>query len=235
MNTTTAAAAGIAPTPARPWSSTAPPASFIVASSLLAGWMFGDRLDLQRVAGFGLVAAGMLATAGPGLLDGGSNAWIGDAMFVAAGLMWAGASVLLKRWSVAPMQMTAGVAVLSAAVVLPAYAALGSPQHLAEVPLQVVLGQGLVQGLLAGIGAVLAFTRSVQLLGPAHAALYPAMVPAFGLLIGVPLTGEAITAWHALGLGLTTFGLLSSIGSMGSCLLRARFNSTDIPRTGLHR
>lgn len=82
------------------------PAAFIAASTMMSAWLFADRLGARRLVGFGLVVAGMVAIAGPGLLAGGSSAWIGDAMFVCAGLMWAGATVLVKRWGAAPLRMT---------------------------------------------------------------------------------------------------------------------------------
>ncbi len=190
------------------------PASFIVASSLLAAWVLRERISAARLVGFGFVVAGMVAIAGPGLWSAGSKAWIGDLMFIAAGLMWAGATILVKRWSASPLQMTAAVAVLSATLFLPLYALFGTPGHLMQLPWKVTVGQLAVQGLLAGVGAVLAFTRSVQLLGPAKAAVFPALVPAFGLLVGVPLTGDVVTAWQAAGLCFTTLGLLFAIGAI---------------------
>jgi drug/metabolite transporter (DMT)-like permease len=191
------------------------PATFIIGSSALAAWWLRERIGAARLVGFGFVLGGMVAIAGPGLWTAGSRAWIGDGMFIAAGLMWAGATILVRRWSAGPLQTTAAVAVLSAAVFLPLYLAFGTPQHLLQLSWPVVLGQLIVHGLLAGVGAVLAFTRSVQLLGPARAAVYPALVPAFALLIGVPLTGDGISAAQWLGLVLTTTGLLFAIGVIG--------------------
>ena len=51
--------------------------------------------------------------------------------------------------------------------------------------------QAMMQGLLAGPGAIYLFTRSVVLLGAGRAAVFPTLVPPCVLLIG----------WIALGIG----------------------------------
>jgi drug/metabolite transporter (DMT)-like permease len=114
------------------------------------------------------------------------------------------------------LQMTAAVAAVASLTFLPAYVVLGEPRHLVELSASMVLAQFVVHGVLAGVLAVLAFSRSVQLLGPSRAALYPALVPALSLLIGIPLTGDRFTVSHALGLGLSTLGLLLASNAMNA-------------------
>jgi drug/metabolite transporter (DMT)-like permease len=137
--------------------------------------------------------------------------FIGDALFAIAGIMWASAAVLVKRWRIPPLPATASVAVLSAAFYLPLYAIVGAPRHLADLPVAVLAYHAIVGGMLAGIVAVLAFTRSVELLGPARAAITTGLVPVFGVLAGVPLTGEMPTLLQLAGLGLATLGALMAI------------------------
>ncbi len=50
--------------------------------------------------------------------------------------------------------------------------------------------QAVVQGILAGPGAIYLFTRSVVLLGAGRAAVFPSLVPGFTLLIGFLALGE---------------------------------------------
>lgn len=103
-------------------------------------------------------------------------------------------------------------AMLSPALYLPLYLTFGTLQHLAAVPATVVLYHMAVSGVFAGIFAVLTFTRSMELLGPSKAAVYPALVPAFGILLGLPITGEMPTLNQFAGLALVTLGLLIAIG-----------------------
>lgn len=188
------------------------PAAVTLGSVALAAWMLGERPDRRRLLGIGVILAGLCLVAGPGLVAGDGRTPIGDAMFLLAGLMWAGFGVLSRRWGVGAVAGAAAVAVLSAAVYLPAYLLVAGPARLlAAAPGQIV-AQVIVQGLLAGVVAVVAYTRAVQLLGAAGAAVFPALVPAVAIAMGVPVTGEAPALHQAAGLMVVTLGLLVVVG-----------------------
>ena len=72
--------------------------------------------------------------------------------------------------------------------------------------------QALVQGLLSGVGAVIAFTKAAALLGTARAAVFPAMVPAVAIQLGVPIAGEIPTLLQLAGVGIVTLSLLIALG-----------------------
>ena len=78
----------------------------------------------------------------------------------------------------------------------------------------------LVQGALTGVLSVIAYTTAVRLLGPARAAIFPALVPASAMLIGFPVAGEWPNALQFAGLGLVSFGLLLSVGAFNGLSLR---------------
>jgi drug/metabolite transporter (DMT)-like permease len=63
-----------------------------------------------------------------------------------------------------------------------------------------------VQGVLAGAAAIYLFTRSVVLLGPARAALFPALVPAVTLLIGFLTLDEVPSLVQLAGLAVVAVG-----------------------------
>ena len=60
--------------------------------------------------------------------------------------------------------------------------------------------------------AVILFTRAAELAGPAKAAIFPALVPAAAIIIGIPVTGEWPTIWQCGGLVLVSLGLGTAIG-----------------------
>ena len=66
--------------------------------------------------------------------------------------------------------------------------------------------QAVVQGAFAGAAAIYLFTRSVVLLGVARAALYPALVPPFTLLIGAIALGEIPSASQLAGMVIVVVG-----------------------------
>ena len=59
---------------------------------------------------------------------------------------------------------------------------------------------------MAGPAAMYLFAFSIQLLGVARAAVFPAMVPALTILVGWLLLGEPPTALQATGLVLVLSG-----------------------------
>jgi drug/metabolite transporter (DMT)-like permease len=187
------------------------PAAFTIASMALAAWVLGERPSGARLFGAGIVFAGLIAIVGRSLATADAQTPLGDAMFAIAGSMWATATVLVQRWKITPMQTVSLVATISAAVLLPLWWIGLDHSRIATASWQVLALQVGVQGIAAGIFAVLAFTRAVVLLGAARAAVFPALVPAFAILLGIPLTGEWPSALQWLGLGLVSIGLIVAV------------------------
>lgn len=187
------------------------PAAVTIVSTVLAAAFLADKPTLGRIIGLGIMLAGLVIIAGPGLMVVGSMTPIGDGMFIAAGAMWAVFTVLTKRWRVAPFPATAAVSVLSAAVFVPGYLAFVGLERVLAAPPGMILGQIIVQGALSGVVAVIAFAKTVELIGPARAAVFPALVPAVAVLLGIPLVGEIPTVLQISGLGVITVGLLFTL------------------------
>jgi len=187
------------------------PAVLTMVSIALAIALLDERLSRARAAGVAVIFAGLVAIAGPDLFVADGQTLRGDLMFAAAGTMWATFTVLSKLWMISPVQSTAVVSVLSGLAITPWYAVTRGFEPLLAQPVEVLISQIIVQGVLAGVIAILTFTRTVQLLGASGAAVFPAMVPAVAIVIGVPLIGEWPTGWQAIGLGLVTLGLLVAL------------------------
>ena len=176
-------------------------------SILLAALLARERPGAQRIAGLGTIITGLVVTAGRGLLEGGSTAWIGDILFAVAGSMWALFTVLQRRWAIHPLAATAVVSVLSGAVYAPIYLVLNGLQHIAAVAPAMVIEQIAVQGILSGTLALFAFSQTVSDLGAGRAALFPALAPVVAMLLGIPLIGEYPTSIQVLGLSILFVGL----------------------------
>ena len=182
--------------------------SALTLGAMAAAWaLFDERPTRQGglgvaiiLGGLGLIAGGKGGEAMPG-------AWRGDILFVAAGLSWVGFTVLVRRWRIAAIPATAAVALISALWVLPLFLATQGFDRLAALPPVTLAAQVVVQGLLSGVLAVIAYGRAVEHLGPGRAALFPALVPAAALILGVPITGEVPAPAEWLGAALATAGL----------------------------
>lgn len=188
------------------------PAALTLGSIGLAIIVLGDRPTRARLTGVSTILLGLAVIAGPGLVTGRALTPLGDLMFASAGLMWAVFTILSRRWGVAPVAGTAVVSVLSAAIYLPVYFLVLGAERMAAAPLQMLAAQFVVQGVLSGVIAVIAYSRAVQFLGASKAAVFPALVPAVGILIGIPVTGELPTPLQGAGLAIVTLGLLLAMG-----------------------
>lgn len=198
------------------------PAVVALASILLAWRVLHEQPPASRLAGIGVIVAGLAVIAGPGLMGGSATALLGDAMFALAGLGWAGFTVLARRWRIAPLPATAAISVLGAVAFLPLWLTTDGPARLAALPHGTLALQVLVQGALSGVVAVLAFSQAARLLGPGRASLFPAMVPAVAIVLGIYVAGEVPDARQLLGLGVVSLGLLLGAGLAPACWFRRR-------------
>jgi drug/metabolite transporter (DMT)-like permease len=130
---------------------------------------------------------------------------LGDLIFVLTGLMFAVFGTLLRHWRVSAFAAATVISVLSLSL-LPLYAISGGPGRVAALGWAENALQALGQGILAGPAAMYLFAFSIQLLGVARAAVFPAMVPALTILVGWLLLGEPPTALQATGLVLVLCG-----------------------------
>ena len=111
--------------------------------------------------------------------------------------------MLLRRWRIGAIRATAVTSVLSL---------VGLPILLFSFGNMLAAGfyenamQALVQGVLAGAGAIYLFTRAVVLLGASRAVLFPSLVPPFTLLIGYLTIGEAPSVAQLAGLVIVLVG-----------------------------
>lgn len=200
------------------------PSTVTLASMAAAAVLLKERLTRDKLVGVALIVAGLAVIASHAQVMGNPRVWIGDLLFVAAGLSWAAFTVLLKRWSLDALAVTAAVSVVSALVVVPVFVLRGDFSRIAALPMGALVAQIVVQGVLSGVLAFVAFGVAVRHLGAAKAGLFPAIVPVATLLLGIPVTGNIPVGFEMIGAALATFGLVTAIG-----LVRALFSSS--PRT----
>lgn len=196
------------------------PSTVSLASMFAAAYLLKERLTADKLIGVTLIIAGLGVIASHASAMGGGHVWIGDLLFMAAGLSWTGFTILLKRWQLGALAVTAAVSTVSAIVVVPAMLILGDVGRIAALPPITLVAQLIVQGALSGVLAVIAFGVAVRHLGAAKAGLFPAIVPAATLLVGVVITGATPTPFEWTGAALATFGLLTAIGLVRPLLNR---------------
>jgi drug/metabolite transporter (DMT)-like permease len=190
------------------------PAVVAIGTMALAVLVLRDRIAPRRWIGVAVVLAGLALVSGAGFAAGG--AWRGDLLFAAAGLLWALFTIAARAWRVDAWRATVAVAVLGGATALPLWLVLGDSAALLAQGWRVIGVQALVQGALSGLFAVHAFGRAVAILGPARAAMFPAMVPALAVLAGIPVAGEWPEPAQWAGLAVVLAGLPLAMGMLGA-------------------
>ena len=193
------------------------PSTVTILSTIGAGMLLGERLTRSHLIGAALVLAGILLIAGQGALGSatGTTTWVGDLLFFASSVLWAGFTLLIRYWRVDAVRATAVVGVLSLCISAPVYLAYRGPAHLTNLPFAALAVQGVVQGLVQAVITIMAYSRAISILGVSRAVLFPAIVPAISILIGIPLLGEVPNALQFAGLLLVSFGMLVAIGILG--------------------
>jgi len=181
------------------------PSSATLGGVLLAAVFLRERVPASRVLGAVVIVGGLAVIGAESIGHIGSHGVLGDLLFVLTGLMFAVFGTLLRHWRVNAFSAATVISVLSLAL-LPLYAAFAGFARVAALGLGENALQALAQGILAGPAALYLFAFSIQTIGVARAAVFPATVPALTILIGWLLLGEPPTALQAAGLVTVLFG-----------------------------
>jgi drug/metabolite transporter (DMT)-like permease len=179
------------------------PSCAALGGLVLSSLVLSEALPLRRILGGVAMIAGLTIIGIEALHTIGAHGFLGDMMFVAAGSSFAVFGMMLRLWRISPMPAVALTSIVSL-VGLPLI--FFSYENFLAAGLWENLLQAVVQGLFAGAGAVFLFTRAVFLLGASRAALFPALVPPFTLLIGFFTLGEAPSVSQLIGLVVVVFG-----------------------------
>jgi drug/metabolite transporter (DMT)-like permease len=175
------------------------PSCATLGGLFLAAVLLRERISFSRFFGAVVIVVGLAVIGGESIGHIGLSGVQGDLIFVLTGFMFAGFATLVRYWRVSAFSAAAVINVLSLSL-FPIYAASGGLGRLAAIGFGENALQALGQGILAGPAAMYLFAFSIQLLGVARAAVFPAIVPALTLLVGWLLLGELPTALQAAGL-----------------------------------
>ena len=187
------------------------PSCMLLCSTLGSRLILNEPLTGGRIAGALSITAGLVTLGWDGLQNHGELTWLGDTMFVLGGLFWASYTIGLRVWRVEPVHATAIVGVLSMVLYLPGYAWFAGA-NLVDAPWREIAIQAVFQGVLSADDALLLYTRAVAILGAARGAVFAALVPAFSLLLAVPMLHETPSELQLVGVVFVTAGMVFALG-----------------------
>jgi drug/metabolite transporter (DMT)-like permease len=134
--------------------------------------------------------------------------WFGDMLLVLTAFVWAGYTVLLRRWQIPVLDGVIGVQLSGFPVAL--VYLLFVDTAITHASWTAVVGQGLYFGLGVGVAGSVLFTLSVRYLG-AKAQMFVALMPVLGLSLAVWVLGEPMTLALWFGGALVVAGLLVAL------------------------
>jgi drug/metabolite transporter (DMT)-like permease len=181
------------------------PSTAALLGLVLATVILHERLPAKRVTGALVIVAGLVVIGGEAITTIGVHGVAGDLLFMLAGTFFATFGMFLRKWRVVPTRAMIVTSVVSL-VVLPIYGALVGFERMIVLGFWENLLQAVLQGLLAGPGAIYLFTRSVVLLGAGRAAVFPTLVPPCVLLIGWIALGIVPSVLQLCGLAIVLTG-----------------------------
>ncbi len=192
-----------------------------VSGTLMAAYFLGDRITARKVVGIAIVLGGLVLLSGFSLASMSATALAGDALFVGAGLLWAGFGVVLRRFRVDAMLATAMISLFALLTYVPAYLWISGAQRLLAASPDLLLVEALVQGVVSGAGSLYAYGKMVSMLGAARAAIFPAIAPGMAALMAWPVLGHVPDSTEAAGLALAMAGLLVAVTGGAAAATRA--------------
>ena len=184
-----------------------------VMGMVLGAVVLGDRMTLRRVVGIVVVLMGLVLVSGVEASSLTLRASVGDAMFLAAGTLWAGFGIVLRKHRLDPLLATAVISISALLTYVPAYFALTGGASLVLAEPSVFWVEVLVQGVIAGAGTLYTYSKMVSLLGPSRAAVFPALAPGLAALMAWPVLGHVPAPLETVGLVLVMTGLIVAVST----------------------
>ena len=184
-----------------------------VMGMVLGAVVLGDRMTFRRVVGIAVVLTGLVLVSGVEASSLTLRASAGDLMFLAAGTLWAGFGIVLRKHRLDPLLATAVISISALLTYVPAYFWFTGGKGLFLAEPHVFWVEVLVQGVIAGAGTLYTYSKMVSLLGPSRAAVFPALAPGLAALMAWPVLGHMPAPFEALGLILVMMGLIVAVSS----------------------
>jgi drug/metabolite transporter (DMT)-like permease len=187
------------------------PGTMPLCVAVLAALVLRERIGWARASGFGLVAAGVVAIGWTALARGGVGDVAPRLVVLSGALMWAVYTVAFRKSGLGAFAATGLVAAWSTLMALPLALATGVEPLLAAGA-RTIVTQLLLQGVMSGLVAILAFSLAVRKLGASRAAALSSLTLAAAALLAVPVLGEIPDAPTLAGIAVTLAGVVLASG-----------------------
>lgn len=167
--------------------------------AIVAAVVLGEAFTIAKRIGLVLIVTGVLGIVwGAGGIIG-SHQNIGHAMFIGAGMVWAGYIVAMRKARLDGLHAAAIAAVGSLIIYVPLYATI-SGGSLFDAPWRDLALQAFVHGFLVAVISFVCIGRAVSILGASNGSAFAALAPSITAILAIPVLGEwpATSDWIAM-------------------------------------
>lgn len=179
--------------------------------ALLSVAFLGERLRGEIIAGLVLVGMSLVLVLGSWILEADHEALRGAAWLIAGSFAFAIYNVNFQRSGLSPIEATAYVAVWSMPLVLPLY--LLQPKAFSGFTLGEWAFHLVVQGLLTGMIAGVAYALAIRHLGTVRGSMVNALMPVVSALAGISVLGESLGVAGWMAVCLASLGVAAANGA----------------------
>jgi drug/metabolite transporter (DMT)-like permease len=130
---------------------------------------------------------------------------------IEAGDVQAGFGIVMRKNQLNPLTATSVISFSALVTYVPIYLGFVGLDRLLTTAPSVLWTELLIQGLIAGVGTLYTYSKMVALLGPARAAIFPALAPGIAALMAWPLLDHVPTGLELLGLFVSIVGLIWTV------------------------
>lgn len=191
--------------------------SGVFAPGLLPLWVaglsmifLGEKIGVVRLAGFALIAVGVLAVGGLDALKAGADgAWKGYILFASASFGFSCYAVAQRGSGLSALEATALISVWTLPAALLGALIFGA--DFSGVPVELIAWTAFAQ-VASGVVSILAYTFAIIRLGPSRASAFMALTPAVVALAAETVLGEAGNPLVWVGVAVVSVGVLVASG-----------------------
>ncbi|MEM8836590.1 MAG: DMT family transporter [Pseudomonadota bacterium] len=187
------------------------PVAVFLSAAFFGRLLLGEAVTRPRIFGALTMFSGLAVLVGFETSDL-SEEWLrGTLFFGLAGAMWGAYTVLLKHWQI---PFLSGALAVSAGSSFASLIVLGPVVYgaIAVTPVESILFQAVMQGLVGGVLSVIALIGALRALSAQTAALLPTFSPAVALLIAALFGAAWPTPAELIGMVVIALGFMVASG-----------------------
>jgi len=195
------------------------PSTQLVVSSLGSWFLLKEKPSIVCIIAIAIIILGVFLTGWEGLQGREANTWIGDLLFVSAGILWATFILSARYYAIDTFHAAALISVWSMVFFLPIYL-IFFESGIPHAQLTEIIFQGIFQGFLTAVVALIFFTRALATLGVGRTAVFPTLVPGATIFFSIPILNEYPTPLELIGVIVVSIGMMLALGLLDKLFQR---------------